>query len=41
VYYGHAIYSFATIGKKVDWMRANPVVYVKVEIVSRKERQTS
>jgi len=35
------IYSFATIGQKIEWMRANPLVCVEVdEIVSRQQWQT-
>jgi uncharacterized protein len=35
------IYSFATVGQKIEWMRANPLVCVEVdEIVSRQEWQT-
>ena len=35
------IYSFATMGKKVEWMRANPLVCIEVEkIISRQEWQT-
>jgi hypothetical protein len=35
------LYSFATIGRKVEWMRANPLVCVEVdEIVSRQKWQT-
>jgi uncharacterized protein len=40
-YHREFIYSFATIGKKIEWMRANPLVCVEAdEIVSRHERQT-
>jgi hypothetical protein len=40
-YHREFIYSFATIGKKIEWMRANPLVCVEVdEIVSRHEWQT-
>jgi nitroimidazol reductase NimA-like FMN-containing flavoprotein (pyridoxamine 5'-phosphate oxidase superfamily) len=39
-YYREFIYSFATIGKKIEWMRANPLVCVEAdEIVSRHEWQ--
>jgi nitroimidazol reductase NimA-like FMN-containing flavoprotein (pyridoxamine 5'-phosphate oxidase superfamily) len=35
------IYSFATIGRKISWMRANPLVCIEVEkIVTREEWQT-
>ena len=40
-YHEGSIYSFATVGKKIDWMRANPLVCVEAEkIVSRQEWQT-
>jgi nitroimidazol reductase NimA-like FMN-containing flavoprotein (pyridoxamine 5'-phosphate oxidase superfamily) len=40
-YHREFIYSFATIGKKIEWMRANPLVCVEVdEIVSRQKWQT-
>ena len=34
-YDDHSLYSFATVGKKIEWMRANPLVCVEVdEVVS-------
>jgi hypothetical protein len=30
-YQDHYIYSFATLGKRIEWMRANPLVCVEVE----------
>jgi uncharacterized protein len=40
-YHREFIYSFATIGKKIEWMRANPLVCVEAdEIVSRHKWQT-
>jgi nitroimidazol reductase NimA-like FMN-containing flavoprotein (pyridoxamine 5'-phosphate oxidase superfamily) len=40
-YHEDFIYSFSTVGKKIEWMRANPLVCVEVEnIVSREEWQT-
>jgi nitroimidazol reductase NimA-like FMN-containing flavoprotein (pyridoxamine 5'-phosphate oxidase superfamily) len=40
-YHREFIYSFTTIGKKIEWMRANPLVCVEAdEIVSRHEWQT-
>jgi len=40
-YHGDFIYSFGTIGKKIEWMRANPLVCVEAdEIISRHEWQT-
>ena len=41
VYHESYIYSFATVGRKVEWMRANPLVCVEVDrIVSREEWRT-
>ena len=41
-YHEGFIYSFATVGRKVEWMRANPLVCVEVEkIASRREWQTA
>jgi len=38
VYHESYIYSFATIGKRVEWMRSNPRVCVEVDdIISREE----
>jgi len=40
-YHKDFIYSFATVGMRVEWMRANPLVCVEAEkIVSRQEWQT-
>ena len=40
-YHQQFIYSFTTVGQKIEWMRANPLVCVEVdEIVSRHEWQT-
>ena len=40
-YYREFLYSFATVGQKIEWMRANPLVCVEVdEIISRQEWQT-
>jgi uncharacterized protein len=37
-YHNNALYSFATVGQKIEWMRANPLVCVEVdEIVSQQE----
>ncbi len=34
-YADHSLYGFATLGKKIEWMRANPLVCVEVdEVVS-------
>jgi len=41
VYHESYIYSLATIGKRIEWMRANPLVCVEVDnIVSREEWRT-
>lgn len=41
VYYDSFIYSFATLGKKIEWMRANPRVCVETErIVTDRDWQT-
>jgi nitroimidazol reductase NimA-like FMN-containing flavoprotein (pyridoxamine 5'-phosphate oxidase superfamily) len=41
VYDEQFIYGFATVGQKIDWMRANPLVCVEIEhIVTREEWQT-
>ena len=40
-YHREFLYSFATVGQKIEWMRANPLVCVEVdEIISRQEWQT-
>jgi nitroimidazol reductase NimA-like FMN-containing flavoprotein (pyridoxamine 5'-phosphate oxidase superfamily) len=37
-YDNNALYSFATLGQKVEWMRANPLVCVEVdEVVSQQQ----
>ena len=37
-YADHALYGFATVGQKIDWMRANPLVCVEAdEVVSPQE----
>lgn len=41
VYSENYLYSFTTVGKKLDWMRSNPLVCVECEkIVSPQEWQT-
>ena len=38
VYNNNSLYSFATVGQKIDWMRANPLVCVEAdEVVSPEE----
>jgi uncharacterized protein len=40
-HHGGSLYSFANVGKKIEWMRANPLVCVEVdEIVTRREWQS-
>ena len=40
-YHWEHLYGFATVGRKIEWMRANPLVCVEVEeILSRREWQT-
>ena len=40
-YHREHLYSFSTIGRKIEWMRANPLVCVEVEeILSRQRWQT-
>lgn len=40
-YHESFIYSFATVGRKIEWMRSNPLVCVEIEkIVNRREWQT-
>lgn len=40
-YHEGFIYSFATVGRKIEWMRGNPLVCVEAgEIVSREEWRT-
>jgi nitroimidazol reductase NimA-like FMN-containing flavoprotein (pyridoxamine 5'-phosphate oxidase superfamily) len=40
-HYDDYLYSFATVGRKIEWMRANPLVCVEVEnLTSREEWQT-
>jgi nitroimidazol reductase NimA-like FMN-containing flavoprotein (pyridoxamine 5'-phosphate oxidase superfamily) len=37
-YNNNSLYSFSTIGQKIDWMRANPLVCVEAdEVVSQEE----
>jgi len=41
VYHDDCIYSFSTVGKRIHWMRANPLVCVEIEsIVNRQCWQT-
>jgi uncharacterized protein len=40
-YADHALYGFATVGKKIEWMRANPLVCVEVDEVVSPQHWTS
>ena len=37
-YQDHYLYSFATVGKRIEWMRANPLVCVEVERIESRQR---
>ena len=40
-YHSDFVYSFATLGRKIEWMRANPLVCIEVDsILSRAEWQS-
>ena len=41
VYYQHFIYSFATLGQKVEWLRANPLACVEVDDIASPVQWTS
>jgi nitroimidazol reductase NimA-like FMN-containing flavoprotein (pyridoxamine 5'-phosphate oxidase superfamily) len=38
---GDSIYSFSTLGQKIDWMRANPKVCVEVDDITDKSNWTT
>lgn len=38
---GVSLYSFSTIGQKIDWMRSNPKVCVEVEAIQDKDHWTT
>lgn len=40
-YHNDLLYSFATVGQKIDWMRANPLVCVETDEVVRTEEWAS
>lgn len=40
-YHEDSIYSFATVGRKVEWMRANPLVCVQADIIVSHEQWKS
>jgi nitroimidazol reductase NimA-like FMN-containing flavoprotein (pyridoxamine 5'-phosphate oxidase superfamily) len=37
----HCVYSFSTIGQKIDWMRENPKVCLEVEDITDKDHWTT
>ena len=41
VYDNDFLYSFSTVGQKIEWMRANPLVCVEVDEVVRPEQWMS
>jgi uncharacterized protein len=41
VYHDRFIYSFATVGQKVNWLRANPLACVEVDVISSPSQWTS
>lgn len=41
VYHDNYLYSFSTIGRKIEWMRANPLVCVEVDDVVSPEQWVS
>src|SRR6185503_843374 len=38
---GHCLYSFSTVGQKIEWMRDNPKVCVEVEEIADQFHWTS
>ena len=40
-YRGNYLYSFATMGKKIEWMRTNPLVCVEMDTVTSPQAWTS
>lgn len=41
VYHGSWIYGFSTVGRKVEWLRANPLACVEVDAVESPRQWTS
>jgi uncharacterized protein len=41
VYRDHYIYSFATVGQKIEWLRANPLACVEVDKIESPRQWTS
>jgi len=37
-YQDNALYSFATVGQKIEWMRANPLVCVEVDEIAGQQQ---
>jgi hypothetical protein len=40
-YHDHYLYSFSTVGRKIEWMRLNPLVCVEAEEVVNSEQWVS
>lgn len=41
VYYDHCIYSFTTVGQKIEWLRTNPLACVEVDTIVSPQEWTS
>jgi len=41
VYYSHCLYSFSTVGQKIEWMRINPLVCVQTDEIINQEQWES
>ena len=41
VYHDHCIYSFSTVGQKIEWLRANPLACVQVDDIASPRQWTS
>lgn len=41
VYNDHRIYSFSTVGQKIEWLRANPLACVEVDTIVSPQQWTS
>jgi nitroimidazol reductase NimA-like FMN-containing flavoprotein (pyridoxamine 5'-phosphate oxidase superfamily) len=40
-YHDHCIYSFSTVGQKIEWLRANPLACVQVDDIASPQQWTS
>jgi nitroimidazol reductase NimA-like FMN-containing flavoprotein (pyridoxamine 5'-phosphate oxidase superfamily) len=40
-YHDHCIYSFSTVGQKIEWLRANPLACVEVDDIASPQQWTS